>query len=295
MFNMFPYLNLHKINLNFIIQTVETCKTIVDGANDRIQQALDNAATALTAAQEALNTATDARYRVNLMDGRVTTLETDQTTMAADMERLAGRVSNLALDVEGKVDNGNDTITGAEHQLTVEGENSGDMTTMTGTAFLAQSLFAGSVPVGWTAARDSSLDDDTNIRVFQRSGAAVRITNVLRGVNDNDAVNMWQLNSRTDPLIIDVALLTGGNCTVLEPFDNITDAIYKGRNIFARITSSPDDKYTYHIFPVTLFRDSGVASGRSIMFHGFYASQYYPTCIIRGYAPNTWNWVERTT
>lgn len=300
MFPNFPWTNFHRLNADWILtefnRIKSTVEELVSTAEDRITEALTTARNALTAAQEAYNRSTDNMYRLNRVEPRVDALEAEDTAIEADMERLAGRVANLALDVEDKVDNGNGTITGTEHMLTVEGENSGDMTTMTGTAFLAQSLFAGSVPVGWTAERTSSLDDDTHIRVFQRgTGTAVKISNVAPGTADRDAVNVQQFNARTLPLIVDIVMLTGGSCTVLTPFDNITDAIYNGRTIYARVTASPDNKYTNNIIQATLFRDVGTTTGRSIMFHVFSASQYYPVCIIRGYAPNTWTWVERST
>lgn len=298
MFPNFPWTNFHRLNADWILtefnRIKSTVEELVSTAEDRITEALTTARNALTAAQEAYNRSTANMYRLNRVEPRVDALEAEDTAIEADMERLAGRVSNLALDVEGKVNNGNNTITGAQNTLTVAGENSGDMTTMNGSSFLAQSFFAGSTAVGWTAEQDEH-GDPPHIRVFRVGGAAVRISNVAPGTADSDAVNVQQFNARTQPLIVDVVMLTGGSCTVLSPFDNITDAIYNGRAIYARVTASPDDKYTNHVIPATLFRDSGATTGRSIMFHVFSASQYYPVCIIRGYAPNTWTWVERAT
>lgn len=96
-FNLFPYTDLHKLNLNWIIKIVKVCSDVVSQANDNIQTALHNAAEALQASQAAANLATNASYKVNLMEPKVEALEQDQIQMAADMERMAGRVAATVL------------------------------------------------------------------------------------------------------------------------------------------------------------------------------------------------------
>lgn len=220
-FNMFPFTNLHSLNLDWVIRTVKYCKEIVDAANTNIQTALSNAATALEAAQTALNKATDASYRVNLMNGRVRTLETGQSslegrvdTLESDQNLIAADMARLAVSNSNKVDNGSGTITGTENQLTVAGANSGDLATIGGTSYMAKSAQDNGA-VGWTVTRDAP-GELPHIRVFREGGAAVRVENVAAGVQPNDAVNLTQLSL----VATKVQQLTGTTPTISAPADN---------------------------------------------------------------------------
>lgn len=258
MFNLFPFTNFHQLNADWIIRTINAMKTVVDGLHDQITTALNNAQEALTASQAAYNRATDNMYRLNAVEPRVDALEAEDTATAADMERLAGRVSNLALDVEGKVDNGNGTITGAQNTLTVGGENSGDMTTMTGSSFLAQSFFAGSTAVGWTAERDEH-DDPPHIRVFRVGGHAVRISNVAPGTADSDAVNVGQIRAIQINIDLGKETWTANNVT----FAEMLNAINQGKTIVARgsdivcyintVNYNPSGEYVVSLSSVTYY------------------------------------------
>lgn len=304
MFDMFPYVNLHKINLDWIITTVQRAVITIQHSVRQIDAALDTVS-GLTGRVNNLEDSVQQLQEANtsLLD-RMSHAETQLTSMQADirqqgstLDTLGQSVSALSTAVSGKVDNGSGTITGSANLLTVASVNSGEEVSIDGTAVTITGTGGNDVmmaldTVGEPGASESVL---RLVRHDDTSPGPVRITNVGLGQAASDAVNVDQMVVMTRPLIIDIALLTGGSCTVQQEFNTITTAIYNGRNVYARITSSPDNKYTNQIFPATLFRDTGVASGRSIMFHGFNATQYYPTLIIRGYAPSTWSWVERST
>lgn len=220
-FNMFPFTNLHNLNLDWIIRTVKYCKEIVDAANESIQTALTNASTALSAAQEALtaaqtayNRSTENMYAIRAVESRVDSLEAEDIAIEADMERLAGRVANIALDVEGKVDNGNGTITGSENQLQVQGATSGDSATVNGTSYILKSHYD-QTHVGWSVTRDAQ-GEPPHIWVFREGGAAVRIENVAAGEQPGDAVNMTQLSQ----VATKVQQLTGTAPTISAPANN---------------------------------------------------------------------------
>lgn len=357
MFPNFPWTNFHRLNADWILQTVQNAVDTVTRAVERIESALSTV-DGLTRRVTNLETATrQLQEDTSALQDRLTHSETQITTLQANLRQqgsaldsMSSTVSALSTAVADKAQmpviinlsaadafpahipaadqaqvraalTALNTGTGAA-QAHIEQQADRDLPAAFNirlsyagdgilTGILSQTIYDGNAYE--YLSRITTVSVNSSAMTWEMGSQTVKpgMEYMLRynlqtltpeakrqaraNISAAYTEDVEQLVARTLPLIIDIALLPGGNCTVQQEFNGITTAFYNGRNVYARITSSPDNKYTNQLFPATLFRDSGVATGRHIIFHGFNASQYYPTCIIRGYAPNTWTWVERST
>lgn len=109
MFNMFPYVNLHKINLDWIINTVNEAVNTIQHSVRQIEAALDSV-NGLTGRVEALETATEQlqesnsalQDRVSHAETRITSLQSELRQQGSTLDTMSSTVSALSTAVAGK-------------------------------------------------------------------------------------------------------------------------------------------------------------------------------------------------
>lgn len=109
MFNMFPYVNLHKINLDWIINTVTEAVNTIQHSVRQIEAALDSV-NGLTgrvdnleeSVQQLQEANTSLEERVSHSETRITSLQSELRQQGSTLDSLGSNVTALSTAVAGK-------------------------------------------------------------------------------------------------------------------------------------------------------------------------------------------------
>lgn len=229
-FNMFPYSNLHNLNLDWILAQIKSTETLVElfrgelaGITLRLNQ-LDTLAQQLSA--DSVRYTAQAQTAERQQQARSNIGAASST----DLQRLEELVEQAQ---DAVLYNANNTISTAPNQLTVRGANEGDYSVLGG-GFLRLYEALSGAGVFLTCDPDSG---SLRVGPVGLPGGRARISNVDDPADGSDAVNKDYVDDQLlilTPLKIRFSGRTSSNNARCDtPFATIASALNSGRPVEA--------------------------------------------------------------